>query len=93
MTSRNGLLKGGKTGPAVVPGNVADSLLVQSIEHTNDKLKMPMGGGKIPEAEIAVLKQWVKDGAFWPEVKVVATDGAGVCDLPTSSGSFGLSCR
>jgi hypothetical protein len=77
MTSRNGLLKGGKTGPAVVPGNVTESLLVQSIEHTNDKLKMPMGGGKIPEAEITVLKQWVKDGAFWPEVKVVAPSGPG----------------
>ena len=72
MTSRNGLLKGGKTGPAVVPGNIADSLLVQAIEHTNDKMKMPLGGSKIPEPEIATLKQWIKDGAFWPEVKVEA---------------------
>ncbi|WP_051670124.1 PSD1 and planctomycete cytochrome C domain-containing protein [Bryobacter aggregatus] len=67
MTSRNGLLKGGKTGPAVIPGNPGDSLLIQAIEHTNDKMKMPMGQGKMPDAEIAVLKQWIKDGAFWPE--------------------------
>ncbi len=70
MTSRNGLLKGGKSGPAVVPGNVADSLLIQAIEHTNDKMKMPLGGAKIPDAEIALLRQWVKDGAFWPEAVV-----------------------
>jgi hypothetical protein len=70
ITSRNALLKGGKTGPALVPGNIADSLLIQAIEHTNDKMKMPLGGAKIPEAEIATLKQWVKDGAFWPEVKI-----------------------
>ncbi len=70
MTSRNGLLKGGKSGPAVVPGNLADSLLIQAIEHTNDKMKMPLGGAKIPDAEIALLKQWVKDGAFWPEAVV-----------------------
>jgi hypothetical protein len=72
MTSRNALLKGGKTGPALVPGNIADSLLIQAIEHTNDKMKMPLGGSKIPEAEISTLRQWVKDGAFWPEVKIEA---------------------
>lgn len=75
MTSRNGLLKGGKTGPAVVPGNINESLLVQTIEHTHEKLKMPMGGSKIPDAEIAVLKQWIKDGAFWPETKPTTPTG------------------
>lgn len=77
MTSRNGLLKGGKTGPALVPGNVNESLLIQAIEHTNDKMKMPLGGAKIPEAEIAVLRDWVREGAFWPETKVAAPAGAG----------------
>ena len=70
MTSRNGLLKGGKTGPAVVPGNPDESLLIQAIEHTNDKMKMPLGAAKIPPAEITLLKEWVKDGAFWPELNI-----------------------
>ncbi len=70
MTSRNGLLKGGKSGPALIPGNVADSLLIQAVEHTNEKMKMPLGQSKIPDAEIALLKQWIKDGAFWPEAEV-----------------------
>lgn len=70
MTSLNGMLKGGKSGPAVVPGSPVESLLIQAIEHTNDKMKMPMGQAKMPEAEIVLLKQWIKDGAFWPEVAV-----------------------
>ena len=73
MNSRNGLLKGGKTGPAVVPGKPEESLLIQAIEHTNDKMKMPMGAGKMPDAEIALLTTWIKDGAFWPEVPVTAS--------------------
>ena len=68
MNSRNGLLKGGKTGPAVVPGKPEESLLIQAVEHSNDKMKMPMGQGKMPDAEIALLTAWIKDGAFWPEV-------------------------
>jgi hypothetical protein len=77
MTSRNGLLKGGKTGPALVPGNVSESLLIQAIEHTNDKMKMPLGSAKIPDSEITVLRDWVRDGAFWPEVKTPAATGPG----------------
>ena len=77
MNSRNGLLKGGKTGPAVVPGKPEESLLIQAVEHSNDKMKMPMGQGKMPDAEIALLTAWIKDGAFWPEVPAPSTSGKG----------------
>ena len=70
VNTRNGLLKGGKSGPAVVPGNPEESLLIQSVNHTAEKLKMPMGQGKMPDSEIALLTAWVKDGAFWPESAV-----------------------
>jgi hypothetical protein len=69
MNSRNGLLKGGKTGPAVVPGKPEESLLLEAITHANPKMKMPLGAAKIPDAEIALLTDWVKAGAFWPESK------------------------
>src|SRR5882672_5041438 len=42
--SRDGLLKGGRSGPAVVPGHPDRSLLIQAVRQTNDKLKMPKGG-------------------------------------------------
>ena len=72
VNSRNGLLKGGKTGPAVVPGKPEESLLIQAIEHLNDKMKMPMGQSKMPDLEIATLSAWIKDGAFWPEAPVAS---------------------
>ena len=77
VNSRNGLLKGGKTGPAVVPGKPEESLLIQAVAHTNEKMKMPLGAARMPESEIAVLTDWIKAGAYWPEVKVAATPGKG----------------
>ena len=58
-------LKGGETGPAIVAGDADASLLVRAIEHTGD-LKMPPKR-KLPDDEIATLKQWIADGAAWPE--------------------------
>ena len=77
VNSRNGLLKGGKTGPAVVPGKPEESLLIQAVAHTNEKMKMPLGAARMPDSEIAVLTDWIKAGAYWPEVKVAATPGKG----------------
>src|SRR5688500_15748388 len=41
VDSRQGLLKGGKTGPAVVPGDLEKSLLVKAIRHEDEELAMP----------------------------------------------------
>ena len=41
LDSREAILKGGDTGPAVVPGKPDESLLVQAVEQTHDELKMP----------------------------------------------------
>ncbi|MEP7364455.1 MAG: PSD1 and planctomycete cytochrome C domain-containing protein [Acidobacteriota bacterium] len=69
LTSRDDLLKGGKSGPAVKAGDPDQSLLIQAIRQTHDKLKMPPAG-KLPDDDIEVLSQWVKAGAAWPEHKV-----------------------
>src|SRR3990170_3316819 len=42
MRKRESLLKGGKRGPAIVPGKAADSLLYRSLSH-QEELKMPPG--------------------------------------------------
>ena len=44
VDSREAMLKGGDTGPAVVPGKPAESLLVQAVEQTHEDLKMPPKG-------------------------------------------------
>jgi mono/diheme cytochrome c family protein len=67
--SREGLIKGGKSGPAIVPGDPEKSLLIQAVRQTSDKLKMPKGGRLKPE-EIDALTEWVRAGAVWPAAAV-----------------------
>ena len=63
LDSREGLLKGGQSGPAIVPGEPDKSLLVQAIRQTGE-LKMPKGG-KLKKDDIEALSEWVKAGALW----------------------------
>src|SRR6185295_17359971 len=65
LDSREGLLKGGKSGPAIVPGDPEKSLLIQAVRQTREALKMPKGG-RLKPAEIDALTEWVKAGAVWP---------------------------
>ncbi|MFM9961374.1 MAG: DUF1553 domain-containing protein [Planctomycetaceae bacterium] len=60
IDSREGLLQGGESGPAIVPGSPEDSLLIEAIRH--DGLEMPPEK-KLPETVIADFVAWVKMGA------------------------------
>jgi Protein of unknown function (DUF1549)/Planctomycete cytochrome C len=65
------LIQGGNRGPAVVPGDPENSLLIQAVLQTDEELKMPPKK-HLTADEIAVLTKWVKDGAAWPEVDAAA---------------------
>src|SRR6266581_9009725 len=67
MTSRDGLLKGGNSGPAVVPGEPGHSLLIQAVNYTHERLKMPLQQPRLSDQEVADLSAWVKAGAMWPD--------------------------
>jgi hypothetical protein len=70
---REALLKGGESGPAIVPGHPEKSLLVRALRYTNDELKMPPEK-KLPDAVIADFERWVREGAVWPKaVRPMAT--------------------
>ena len=58
------LLKGGDSGPVVVPGDPAKSRLIQAVRQI-EELKMPPKG-RLPAAAIADLEAWVQNGAVWP---------------------------
>jgi len=62
LDTRAGLLAGGDTGPAVVPGKSGESLLVQAVRH-EDGLEMPPKTPKLAAAVIADLAAWVDRGA------------------------------
>jgi hypothetical protein len=65
LDSADGLQKGGKSGPPIVPGKPDESLLIQAIRQTHDRIKMPPTG-KLTDKEIADITEWVKAGAVWP---------------------------
>ena len=67
-TTLEAMRKGGQTGPAVVPGKLDESLLIQAVRYEDELTKMPPKG-KLPAASIAVLEQWVKAGALGPEAR------------------------
>lgn len=68
LDTREGVLKGGDSGPAIVPGKPAESLLVTAIRYTDPDLRMPPKGKKLPAREVAVLERWVKMGAPDPRI-------------------------
>jgi hypothetical protein len=65
LDSRSGLLHGGHSGAAIVPGDPDQSLLVQAIRRTGD-LAMPP---EVPldEQAIARIEHWIASGAAWPD--------------------------
>jgi uncharacterized membrane protein len=67
QTSRETMLKGGRSGPAIVPGKPEESLLLGRLRgEIPDKSVMPPRG-KLPDESIAIIEQWIRDGAVWAE--------------------------
>ncbi len=62
LDSRSGWAEGGDSGPAVVPGNPEESLLIQAIRPGNSDLQMPPDD-PLDEAEVRLLEEWVRRGA------------------------------
>lgn len=72
LDTRAGFLKGGDTGPAIVPGDPEKSLLIEVIRYTDTDMEMPPKS-KLPDAVIADFETWVKTGAAWPAEEASAT--------------------
>ncbi len=68
LDTKAGVLRGGDSGPAVVPKNVSKSLLVKAVQYRSD-MKMPPKK-KLKSADIATLVKWVKMGAPDPRDEV-----------------------
>jgi len=66
------LLKGGESGPAVVPGKPDESLLVEMI--SGEEPSMPQGGDPLTKRQIAILRKWITEGAVWPKELVLEYD-------------------
>ena len=65
LDTKAGVLRGGDTKAALVPGDAGRSLLIESLSYTNRDLQMPPKA-RLPDAVIADLTRWVNDGAIDP---------------------------
>jgi hypothetical protein len=72
LDSRAGIRQGGESGAAVVPGDVATSVLIKALRH--EGLEMPPAG-KLPDDVVADFVAWVQSGAADPR------DGAPVATM------------
>jgi cytochrome c553 len=72
LSDRDRLLKGGESGPALLPGKARDSLLYKLVTHQKEPF-MPHQGKKLPEDVIARIAEWIDCGAPYDEPLVART--------------------
>lgn len=66
MDSREALLSGGDSGPAVALSNATASLLYSNVAGLNPDSVMPPKGERLTTNELALLREWINVGAPWP---------------------------
>ncbi|MBN9688946.1 MAG: DUF1553 domain-containing protein [Verrucomicrobia bacterium] len=68
LDTRAAALKAGESGKtALVPRKPDHSELFLRVTSTDPDEVMPSKGARLTEAEVAILRQWIADGAVWPE--------------------------
>lgn len=60
-------LKGGTSGPAIIPGKSAESPLIRNVSRLADATPMPPKGDPLTAEQIGLLRAWIDQGAIWPE--------------------------
>jgi Protein of unknown function (DUF1553)/Protein of unknown function (DUF1549)/Planctomycete cytochrome C len=85
LDSREGLLKGGESGIAVVPGEPSMSRLVDAIRYKNRDLQMPPKSPLATE-EVAAIEKWIADGAPDPRTEMVAENSPGPRGMSIAEG-------
>jgi hypothetical protein len=73
---KSSALKGGESGPAIVIGKSAESLMIQAVAQIRDDLKMPKKGEPLSAEQIGLLRAWIDQGANWPDNLSNETDPA-----------------
>jgi hypothetical protein len=64
LRERATVLKGGKRGSAIIPGNAEQSLLYRAIRRDGE-LKMPPGNTALTTSEVNAIRDWINGGAKW----------------------------
>ena len=67
LDSREAALRGGNSGPAIVPGDSARSQLMQRLTSGKEGFRMPLSGPPLGPGEIDAIRSWIDGGAPWLE--------------------------
>lgn len=65
FNTREQLLAGGESGPAIAPGKGGASALIARITSADPDVQMPPKGPRVPAEQVAVLQRWIDAGAPW----------------------------
>jgi mono/diheme cytochrome c family protein len=67
LDAKTQALRGGVSGPAIIPGKSRESLLVQRISGEEKGPRMPLGGEPLTAAQVDLIRVWIDQGAGWPD--------------------------
>jgi hypothetical protein len=87
LDTREGLRKGGASGPAIAPGRPDESLLVSAVRYQDASLRMPPKR-PLADSEVAALADWVRMGA--PDPRATESGPVGSIDLEKARGFWSL---
>jgi mono/diheme cytochrome c family protein len=65
IESRDTLLKGGESGPAIVPGKSEESRVIELVAGLDPDSVMPQKGKRLTPDQIGLLRAWIDQGAAW----------------------------
>ncbi|EDL59387.1 hypothetical protein PM8797T_29603 [Gimesia maris DSM 8797] len=75
-TRENALKSGDSEIPAIVPGDISASELLERIRAEDESIRMPPTGKPLSKRQIAELEKWIQQGAIWPAVPLEASEVA-----------------
>jgi hypothetical protein len=92
LDERAAALKGGESGPVLVAGKSAESLLILAVAGLKEDLaRMPKKREPLSASQIAVLRAWIDQGADWPEESAAVKTPEAPASAPTSPSEKGYS--
>lgn len=67
LDSKKLAFAGGHSATLIIPGKAAESILYQRVAGIGEQARMPMGGKPLATEQIATIRNWIDQGAVWPD--------------------------
>ncbi len=88
LDQRESAMAGGVSGPVIQPGNSAASKLIQLVAGREQGLRMPLGGEALTSRQIDLLRDWIDQGAVWPEAETGVQSKGDATDRASTHWAF-----